>query len=472
MKTACIAVSLAFALCACTTLEEIRTRHESSPQLDRASTEGPCTYDAVTPDDRRYSIEEYGDRWAAFVEFDDEGWTYRGTGRTSQTDAFEARLQRDLDDPQLRDHDFLVVAFVHGWHHNAHDSDCNVHDFRTMLRVASERYAQAYDAGLFRKPRRIIGVYVGWRGESLNHDGFRYTTVIDRRNAAERVAKGDVRELFAVLRRAQIGAARDSGDDSRMRTVVIGHSFGGLIAFNGLSPAILNELTLTRPRPPDCRPVLQRQVLGNGSASAPLGESTTRRHDPPVFPDLLVLVNPAFEATRFESIHAQGVANDGCPFLGYRPKVVVVTSETDRWTGNVFTVGRSVLTLLEAYPPSDTAALERDANLHAIGNTKRYVTHRLTLDKAAGRAMATRASSFAGGGPPDPCTPVWVVSAADEIISGHDGFLFPMEKSKDDRGTPYLLYWLATLHASWSHKEQFMTGARDETCPAPPPAGG
>ncbi len=437
-------------LAGCTTLEEVRTVHRSSPRIDSLAAETGCSYDAVTPEARRYSIEEYDDHWAGYVEFDDEGWLYRGDGQASQIAAFERRLQQDLRVPRYRDTDFIVVAFVHGWHHNAHDSDCNVHDFRTLLRVAAERYAKAYPVP-FQKPRRIVGVYVGWRGESLNVDGLRYSTVIDRRNAAERVAKGDVRELFAVLRKVQIDASRQAGqDESRMRTVVIGHSFGGLIAFNGLSPAVLNELTLTRPRTEDCTGVVNRISLENGSA----GSASSETHLPPVFPDLLMLINPAFEATRFESIHAQGLVVDGCPFPDIRPKVVVVTSDTDQWTGPVFTFGQQVLTALEAYPKSDRRALERNANTHAIGFTDRYVTHRLTLNKD-GKPMATLDAAGLSDGPLDPCTPVWVVRAAGDIINGHDGFLYPNEK-KADKGTPHLLNWIATLHAAWHDKSAFM----------------
>lgn len=441
----------------CTGLDEIRTQH-GSVWRDMNHDEPNCDYSARTAKDRAYSIEEYRDHWAAYVEFDDEGWLYRDPTQVNQIDAFEARLKHDLEDPQNVDVDFLVVAFVHGWHHNAHDSDCNVHEFRTMLRVAAAGYERAYP-NVLRHRRRIIGVYVGWRGESLNIGGLRYTTVIDRRNAAERVAKGDVRQLFATLRKIQIKAAKESGDhEDRMRTVVIGHSFGGLIAFHGLSPAILNELTLIRPEVPDCRPVVQRAASDGGVESA----AKAQRYAPPVFPDLLVLVNPAFEATRFEAIHALGTTPIGClspSFPDLRPKVIVVTSDSDIWTGSIFTIGRTVLTLLEAYPKSDSMgrSRERDANLHAIGFTNRYITHRLYI--VGGVAKASIEQVDDGDGLVEPCSPVWVVRAPKDIINGHDGFLYPEDPSKVaiEKQTPFLLNWLVTLHIFWNQdKGRFM----------------
>ena len=117
----------------------------------------------------------------------------------------QARLGGELSDPRYDNTDFLIVSFVHGWHHNAHDTDCNVHEFRAMLKVANDRYAAEAANNPKMHPRRIVGVYAGWRGESININGINVSTVLDRRNAAERVAKGDVRELFAQLRKLQIG---------------------------------------------------------------------------------------------------------------------------------------------------------------------------------------------------------------------------------------------------------------------------
>ena len=154
---------------------------------------------------RAHSIEDYKDYWAGYVEFDDEGWLYDPHGQPTQMQVVQARLGGELSDPRYDNTDFLIVSFVHGWHHNAHDTDCNVHEFRAMLKVANDRYAAEAANNPKMHPRRIVGVYAGWRGESININGINVSTVLDRRNAAERVAKGDVRELFAQLRKLQIG---------------------------------------------------------------------------------------------------------------------------------------------------------------------------------------------------------------------------------------------------------------------------
>jgi pimeloyl-ACP methyl ester carboxylesterase len=456
---------LGFALAGagCTQLGEIRTSHDRGTDLPAIHADNPsigCDNSNLTAPSRAHSIEDYKDYWLGFVEFDDEGWMYSSPGQPSQLDVLQSELKKELDNTEARDTDFLLVAFVHGWHHNAHDSDCNVHEFRAMLDIANAQYAAAYPRYLAHR-RRIIGVYVGWRGESIASAGLNETTVLDRRNAAERVAKGDVRELFATLRQLQIRESMKPGWRSdRMRTVVIGHSFGGLVAFHGLSPAVLNELTLTKPvaQGDGCGPTVYRPPsIAAAAPGTPPAQASAA--DPgsmaPVFPDMLVLINPAFEATRFESLHGLMRPSEGCAFPTYpvdRPKVIVITADNDRWTGPAFTAGRQVLTVLEAYPPdtdADSAGRERDSNTHAIGFTKRYLTHRLCLRQNSDgthRAVAAMTSESSPDFPSEPYAPVWVVRAPPEIVDGHDGFLFAKSVDQQAKQEPYLLNWLVGLH--------------------------
>jgi hypothetical protein len=457
---AAAALLLGLVMAGCTTVAEIRTHHGAGGELPVIDADNPsrgCGSHS-TADARAYSVEDYGPYWAGFVEFDDEGWLYNAPGQPNQMQVVEARMKKELSDPRYADSDFLVVAFVHGWHHSAHDTDCNVHEFRAMLKVANDRYAAALALEPKMHPRRIVGVYAGWRGESITGDYLNVSTVLDRRNAAERVAKGDVRELFARLRKLQIGESQKADMRSdRMRTVVVGHSFGGLIAFNGLSPAVLNELTLTKPEE-GCVPTVYRppQVLLQNGVLARKPESTLSKEKDrtaPVFPDMLILINPAFEATRFNSLHELMRPVDGCPYPEDRPKLVVVTANNDRATGQIFHLGREVLTFLEAYPkdgaPGDVSR-ERDANTHAIGFTERYRTHRLCLTQevdgkrhAAARLTPSPSAEWA----PDKYAPVWVVSAPPQIVDSHNGFFFAAKLNPSDtKQEPYLLDWLVNLH--------------------------
>ena len=468
----------------CTTVAEIRTHHDASGELIAIDAENPskgCAESSSTTDARAHSIEDYAKYWAGFVEFDDEGWLYDPHGQPTQMQVVQARLRSELNDRQYDNTDFLVVAFVHGWHHNAHDTDCNVHEFRAMLKVANDRYAAEAAKNPKMHPRRIVGIYAGWRGESIDVNGLNVTTVLDRRNAAERVAKGDVRELFAQLRKLQIGETQKPDPaggpmrSDRMRTVVIGHSFGGLIAFHGMSPAVLNELTLTKPDPEQgCRPTVYRppavQMQNGVRVAKDEVVSIEKERTAPVFPDMLILVNPAFEATRFESLHALMRPN-GCAYPEDRPKVVVVTADNDLATGPIFHAAKKVLTVLEAYPHEDGNAegvsRERDANTHAIGFAQRYQTHRLCVigDGMNKRAVAALTPPASVEWTLDPYAPVWVVRAPPRIVNGHNGFFFAEPEPGSTKQQPYLLDWLVGLHLLGPGPNSPVMTAND-ACPA------
>ena len=426
-------VIAAFLAGGCTHILEIRTNHRSAPhaQVDVADPAFVCDIGRAQPGEYANSIEDYGKYVLSFVEFDDQGWSYNQNG---QMQALESRLKQELADPQYKETDFLTVVFIHGWHHNAHDNDCNVNEFRSMLRLISDKYDQLYP-GKFKHPRRLMGIYVGWRGEALDADGIRYLTIMDRRYTAEHVAKGAVRELFAMLRKHQFAAKTNSNRADRMRTVVIGHSFGGLIAFHGLSQALLNELALGKPDPDSgCQPAVSRD------------EKTTNI---PAWPDMAILINPAFEASRFEALHHLMAPVNGCPYPKDRPKLVVVTADNDSATGTFFPLFRKVGTLFEGYDESipRSESRERDANWHTIGFVDRYRTHRLCLQPTGGdgsRAVSALTPPKSPDWNQDEFAPIWVVGAPPEIVDGHDGFLY----ARKAKGTPqpYLLEWLINLH--------------------------
>jgi len=313
------------------------------------------------------------------------------------------------------------------------------------------------------------------------------TTFFDRSNAADRVAKGDVRGLFAVIKKAQsvVETEHRKGNLRTMRTVVIGHSFGGLIAFHGLAPAILGDLTLAKVDAEDCRqsvadPVSNAPAAANRSkntfAAPPIQDSTSPIDS---FPNMLVLINPAFEGTRFQAMHELD-RPVGCKFPDIPPKVVVVTAENDQATKTAFVAERKLITILEKYPekPVPKSGVrdldERESNSHAIGFIDRYRTHELCLvqteDKKSYWAAAypykppeTKEATdreVMDWSDPDEHPAVWVVRAPQEIVDGHDGFLYASKLPDNNTQTPtqgqapYLLNWLLSLdtQTSWGSK--------------------
>lgn len=302
------------------------------------------------------SIEEHANYDLMFVEFDDQGWLQKTSdlkrpGRDYLDDFFE-RIEalRRAHGTGLN-----LVVFVHGWHHNAGANDANVRSFRRYLGDIAIAESQAQGAAA----RRVVGIYVGWRGESITVPVLNMLTFWERKNTAERIAQGSVREFFSRLdmfrdRVDRIAAARGSAARTKgqqaVRLAVIGHSFGGLIVYQSLSSEFLRasarydgELA-----PGQC----QRKFL-------------TR------FGDLVILVNPAFEGVRYEPLKVAGERLK-CLDADQLPLVITVTSTADRATKNAFPIARYFNTLWE-----DSPGHQQTANVYTVGHNDRYRTHAL-----------------------------------------------------------------------------------------------
>src|SRR5262249_22226914 len=141
---------------------------------------------------------------------------------------------------EAADDDFLAIVFVHGWKHNAHESDDNVDHFReALLRLSETEYALSQ--AQHQPARRIVGIYLGWRGESISLPVIENLTFWDRKNTAHKVGHGEVTEVLnRIDQLRQVKDAQSPGGSSRSRLIVVGHSFGGAVVFSALEQ-ILEE---------------------------------------------------------------------------------------------------------------------------------------------------------------------------------------------------------------------------------------
>ena len=322
--------------------DDVSPRNANVPEEVRAS---PCWLRAK---------EERDEYDLLVVEFDDQGWV-QGTSDLTRPardhlDAFFAELDRVY--AANRDNGLSLAVFVHGWHHNADARDANVSDFRLLLRdlVIAERGRKLSAAPAAATGPRVVGVYVGWRGESVSVPGLRLTTFWERKNTAERVAQGSVREFFE-----RMDFLRDRGRDRHgqrnVRMLTIAHSFGGLITFESLSSDFLR------------------------AAVRSTGDDYVSR-----LGDIVVIVNPAFEGARYEPLMVAGQRMTGVK-PNQLPVAIIATSTADDATGILFPVARRVSTIFETTPGA-----EGDAIVKAVGHNDRYTTHRLAVcdkDEAA-----------------------------------------------------------------------------------------
>jgi hypothetical protein len=372
------------------------------------------------------SVDRSEEYTLAFVEFDDQGWFYD----RSQMESLRKYLEEDCKGSR-----FLLTVFVHGWRHNAGSKDQNVSDFRNLLL----RLARDENARHGSDRRRVVGIYVGWRGLSLRGPLlWEVLSFYGRKNAALHVSLGAVRELFAWLKHFKTQSNRDCGEaQSPTRLLLIGHSFGGLILFSAISQYVI--------------------------------ESALNKDIVPPFGDLVVLINPAFEACRYYPVHCMIHDRKSFP-PGQPPGLVIVTADTDTATKTWFPLGRRLgFSSWKARRIAD----QKTTVLNTVGHVPFMRTHLLTAkrDREPGPEIPTEGECarlideenklyqefndewrtqdrhlkpgwkrrFKGGavlehiytGPAgtaspaetcDPENPYWVVSASKDVIYGHDGF--------------------------------------------------
>lgn len=274
-----------------------------------------------------------------FVEFDEFGHLFN---RKQMEDVLSQVNDNESRNP-------IVLVFVHGWHHNAYPDDDNVQHFGGLLADVSAAENHLADTS---KRRPVIGIYVGWRGESIGSNTssrvktfttpLRVATFWDRKNTAQAIGHGGVVELFS-----RLSAIRNSHDNSRL--IIIGHSFGGAFTFSALSQIMMDRLSQP-----------QNQFRGKeGKPIRPLG-------------DLVVLVNPAFEAMLYRPLFDLSMSREYA--TAQRPIMAVITTEADSATRYAFWWGRLFSTMFDTYADNQGPAL----NKTAIGHYIPYITHTLT----------------------------------------------------------------------------------------------
>lgn len=323
-------------LSACAPKEYFRTEIGATPCLASAGTD--CSAANLV-------VDQQDDYVLGFVEFDDDGGFYD----QRQAEAVLAWLQ-DRGQPQY------VVLYTHGWHHNAKDSDNNVRRFKESLRDIKLRNPQY----------RVIGVYLGWRGETVETPWLWALTFWGRRSVSEHLGQ---KQFLDFLLDVEIVVKRDAAPDNRLLT--IGHSLGASVILNALQPVWL-----------------QRLQQGRGDRAR--------------FGDLVLLVNPAVEARRFADLRAAIRRVGSTNSLAHaNPLVVVASSEADTITKNMFTYSRAVPAWFESVlnPVEQVdmqGASQWDLAATAIGHFRSFITHRLEATDSALANQACIADSAIG----------------------------------------------------------------------------
>jgi hypothetical protein len=335
-----IALSMFAALTACVPHRQWRT------QAAAAVGKGP---DAEA--EKRFVIPQDLDKnriySLAFVEFKNNGdlWDKR---------QLDAALRAIDDADQRSDHHALVITFLHGWKNNAEPSNNNVFDFRRQLNHIAAKACAGHESRC-----GVVGIYLAWSGDLVTRDWntLRNLTYFNRRNTAIDVASGTLgTALFTIMRQVKTGPERSTN-----HSVVVGHSFGGLVLEYSISKQMKelgDEL---------------HQELGKHTTSESYHLKTLD-----AFADLVVLINQAAPATnavtllsdyredlsRVNLLRPPAKSNcapddpsQDCKELT-RPLILSVSSETDLATRRVLPVAETI-----AAPKNRPKTLSPEVNL-------------------------------------------------------------------------------------------------------------
>lgn len=230
-----------------------------------------------------------------------------------------------------------VFVFIHGWKHNADVEDENVLSFKRALERKSVQKLMG--------DRKIIGVYVGWRGLSLHGGAIENLTYWDRKDVAEEVGRGGVTELLLRL---------DAIDKRRKDNflLVVGHSFGGAITL-----ASLHDI------------ILQRMISGQNGAK------------PQAFGNGVVLLNPAIEANQAVQLKENSMRLGGS-IKDFPTLLYVISTDGDSATHAWFPLGQMIgvnltwkqVDLKRRFMGKDYFLREREMDTTTVGNFAQFRT--------------------------------------------------------------------------------------------------
>ena len=272
----------------------------------------------------------------AFAEYTERGNEFN----TQWIDDILTRIERHEKESGV-----VIVVFVHGWKHNANEEDSNLRDFKKALStIASSPNSPLNN-------RRLVGLYVGWRGKSIDVPWIDNITYWDRKAAAEEVGKGGVTKLLLALEQI------DKKNDNNV-LVTIGHSFGGAIVVSAVTD------------------ILIERTIAKKETAKSIG-------------DTIIVLNPAIEANQtlplIESAINASYSDDQSPLF------ISISSDADSATHYAFPLGQTVNLLFswkqtdlyrdfyhDRLDDTDSMLKEEHLDTTTVGNFAPYLTHQLS----------------------------------------------------------------------------------------------
>ena len=222
----------------------------------------------------------------------------------------------------------LTILYIHGWKHDAGPDDTDLANFTRLIGDLRK---------LHEKKKYVVGVYVGWNASAGLPGILENTSFWVKKANADRIAQSSVVTKIV----SAIGSVTKRELSRLDQFIVIGHSFGARMLFSATAQSLVYETERAHPGFPG-----GEYGLVEGSA------------------DAVILLNPAFEASRYTAIdditrHDEHFRTTQAPLL------ISISTDNDWATKKAFPVGQWL----------GLSRSERE--LTTLGNYQPYVTHSL-----------------------------------------------------------------------------------------------
>jgi predicted small lipoprotein YifL len=393
-----------FTLAACTTRGPYRNVHEKKVAEHLQAVREHDDYRGklseqsnavrnVYPEREGECLEKYSKSkfWLGHVEFTD----YGSFQDHKQLDVLERAVQADLTGGgEMFRHGMTMLVFVHGWHNNAKDDNPNLEDFRMLLDAAARRERE-HPMGVGGKPRGVLGVYISWRGESVTLPFLKYlTTYWGRKRVAHDFGHGNLVETLARLKNLEWLVARGGREYNppnesvfaKCRMVCVGHSFGAAALYSAVSQSLEARFL---------EPYWDKRRYGTGARE----EKPNRMDRVAGIGDLIVLINPAFEALPYRSLHHAMSTNTNVRYDADQSVLMMVLTSRNDWPNQLAlpvgqTLGHRFLDWF-AWSNQRTEAKQRTT---ALGHFAGYHTHQLDFSADRKNVVLRRNPAFFGYG--------------------------------------------------------------------------
>lgn len=264
----------------------------------------------------------------------------------------------------------LVVVFVHGWHHGPRTCDRDLCCFRRVMeQIAAGRATRL--AAEKKPPQNVVGLYIGWRGESIAIRGLNLTTIANRKKVAERIGRTAGKEILLELDDLW-------NDNHNMKLVSVGHSLGGAFLFKaakGKMTGNVSDIEENR---------IRSYRVTRAKCDREEAYGANRKAIRAGIGDVMVLVNPAIEASEYVAFdkdladaawegksHDQLVAarqpyDKNAPYDERQlPVLVTLASKADTAVRTIFPIARYLTLNLS------------QAATRGLGHYAPFVTHQL-----------------------------------------------------------------------------------------------